>query len=245
MNQNSHCPWELPKKPWVLAQTWEKSLFCHWPTSVNHIRSLVPSIIEIDTFDKEAWISVVPFQMSDIRLRLFPIIPLVNKFPELNVRTYVIHQGKPGIFLFSCDAANHLVVSFARTVSHLPYFHAQMELSQKGEEIEFISKRTHHNTPGAKFHSLYYPISDAFHARKDSLDYWLMERYCLYTIHQRKLYRTDIHHSPWPLQHAEAELIHNNAVKSCNITIKEDQKPLLHFAKKLRVKVWSHFIVND
>ncbi|MFC4077528.1 YqjF family protein [Salinithrix halophila] len=243
LNQTSHRPWKLPKKPWVMSQTWGKALFSHWPVSVDQIRDLVPPILEIDTFDNQAWISVVPFEMSDIQLRLLPAFPLANLFPELNVRTYVIYQGKPGVFFFSCDAANPLAVVFARSIYHLPYLNARMCLAQKEEEIEFKSKRTHRNTPKAEFHCLYKPVSDVFFAQKDSLDYWLMERYCLYTTYHKKLFRTNIHHLPWPLQHAEAEFIHNTMVDPWRISIPKNQRPLLHYANSINVLAWQHFCV--
>ncbi|MDR6226854.1 YqjF family protein [Desmospora profundinema] len=242
LNQTSHRPWELPTQPWVMSQTWGKALFSHWSVSINQIRDLVPPCLEIDTFDNQGWISIVPFEMSDIRLRRLPVIPYANRFPELNVRTYVIHRGKPGVFFFSCDAAHRLAVAFARSAYHLPYLNAQMSLIQRGEEIEFTSKRTHPNTPVAEFHCLYRPVSDVFYAQKNTLEHWLMERYCLYTTHQKKLYRTDIHHLPWSLQHAEAEFRQNTAAEACKISIPKGQKPLLHYAKGLKVLAWPRFL---
>lgn len=238
INQTSHRPWGLPKQPWVMSQTWGKALFSHWPVSVNQICDLVPPALEIDTFDNQTWISIVPFEMSDIRCRWLPIIRLANRFPQLNVRTYVIHQGKPGVFFFSCDADHLLAVAFARSVYHLPYLKARMNLRQKGNGIEFISKRTHWNTQKAEIHCVYRPVSDEFQTQKDSLDYWLMERYCMYTTHQKKLYRSDIHHLPWSLQHAEAEFSHNTMMESCKISIPKGEKPILHYAENLKVLAW-------
>jgi len=91
-----------------MQQTWHDLLFMHWPISASLIRPIVPSELELDTFDGEAWIAVVPFWMSGIRQRGFPAIPGLSRFPELNVRTYVRVQDKPGVYFFSLDAASSI-----------------------------------------------------------------------------------------------------------------------------------------
>jgi uncharacterized protein len=227
-------------RPWIMHQSWGKALFAHWPVSVQSMRDLVPSLLQIDTFDKQAWISLVSFEMSHVRLRGLPALPFANRFPELNVRTYVIHQNKPGIFFFSCDASNRLAVIFGRATYHLPYFYAQMSLTPQAQQIQFTSQRIHRHTLAAAFHCQYRPTSDVFQAVKDSLDDWLMERYHLYATHRNKLYRTDVHHLPWPLQHAEAEFAQNTVAKASLISLPADQQPILRYAEKVKVQVWPY-----
>ena len=100
LDQTTHRPWPLPQTPWLLFMRWHDLLFAHWPIGVDSIRSLIPAVLDIDTFDGSAWIGVVPFHMSGVRPRFVPI-PLA--FPELNVRTYVKYRGKTGVWFFgSC-----------------------------------------------------------------------------------------------------------------------------------------------
>ena len=60
----AHRPWPLPKGGWVMAQKWHNLLFAHWPVSPAAIRKLIPEKLELDTYDGQAWISIVPFTMS-------------------------------------------------------------------------------------------------------------------------------------------------------------------------------------
>jgi len=84
MEQTGHRPWPLPPTHWVLSMRWHDLLFLHWPVRPELIRPLIPTAVELDTFDGWCWIGVVPFHMSGVRPRYVPI-PMA--FPELNVRT--------------------------------------------------------------------------------------------------------------------------------------------------------------
>ena len=107
LTEIAHRPWPIPPGPWIMAQSWHNLLFAHWPIDAARLRTLrplIPAALEIDTFDGEAWIGVVPFRMSGVRLRGTPALPTLSAFPELNVRTYVKRDGKPGVWFFSLDA---------------------------------------------------------------------------------------------------------------------------------------------
>ena len=94
-----------------MAQTWHDLLFAHWRVSAAALRPLVPEGLAIDEFDGSAWLAVVPFRMSGVRLRWTLALPWLSVFPELNVRTYVTYKGKPGVWFFSLDAGNPLAVT--------------------------------------------------------------------------------------------------------------------------------------
>ncbi|SFJ67087.1 YqjF family protein [Thermoflavimicrobium dichotomicum] len=242
-DQTEHRPWPVPSKPWLITQTWEHLLFAHWPIPVESIRNLVPSILEIDTFDHYAWISVVPFQISQIRLRGIVPIPF-STFPELNVRTYVVYRNKPGVYFFSCDAASWLAVIAGKTIHHLPYYHAHGQLIHQNDWITFTSRRNGSKTIPAVFEAQYRPVSGVYHASDNSLDHWLTERYCLYTTYHNKLYRCDIHHLPWPLQQAEAEIVQNTLMTSQQIFL-PNIPPIFHYAKNLTAFIWTLTLEND
>ncbi|NJM40830.1 MAG: DUF2071 domain-containing protein [Anaerolineae bacterium] len=239
-------PYPAPTMPWVMRQTWHDLLFMHWPVPLEALRPHIPPSLSIDTFDGQAWIAVVPFRMSDIAPRaLFPV-PWLSVFPELNVRTYVIRDGKPGVWFFSLEAGNSLAVWLARTWFKLPYFHARMKLAPSpvptGEGLSYVSHRIHPNAPSANFVGSYAPIAPPFEAQPGSLEYFLTARYCLYTTDiadaDGRVYRGEIDHPPWPLQLAKAEVRANTMTDWLKITL-PDVKPLLHFSRKLVVVVWG------
>jgi len=198
------------------------------------MRPLVPAQLTLDTFDGQCWAGVIPFHMSGIRGRGLPALPGLSRFPELNVRTYVIYGGRPGVYFFSLDAGNLPAVWAARKVYHLPYFHAAMSSRELGGNIHYSSHRLR---GAAEFRGQYRATSDMRLREKGSIEHWLTERYCLYTTHRGQVYRGEIHHAPWPLQDAEAEFETNTVAAAAGILLPASA-PLLHFARRLEVLIW-------
>ena len=233
---DSHRQWALPKIPWNMKQTWSELLLANYPIKLDVLRKLVPESLPLDSFDGKGWIGVVPFQMSDIRLRGLPAIPGTDRFPELNVRTYVTLDGKPGVYFFNLDAANRLAVWTAKRFYHLPYQHADMKLQQSEGTIHFESKRI--SESDAQLVCSYHPISEPFTAEKGTFDEWMAERYCFYTVNKKGApLRCDILHQPWQLQHAKAEFNQNTILSSHGINV-ENSEPVLHFSKEIEVRAW-------
>jgi len=220
-----------------MEQTWHDLLFAHWPVAAEKLRRLVPKELPLDRYSGHAWVGLVPFWMSGIRGRFLPPLPGLSTFPELNVRTYVIRDGRPGVYFFSLDAASLPAVRAARAAYHVPYFLAQMQVVDRDGKIEYTSQRIHLPTP-AVFRGHYRPIRGVELREPGSLEHWLTDRYCLYTRVDGNVYRGEIHHEPWPLQDAEANIEENSMASAAGITL-PDEAPLLHFARELRVLLWA------
>jgi hypothetical protein len=227
-----------------MLQTWHSLLFMHWPVRAAALAPFVPDSLEIETFDGTAWVAVVPFGMRRVRLRGFPEIPGTSAFLELNVRTYVRPrraegQAKPGVWFFSLDAENRLAVEVARRWFHLPYFHARMSLESREDTYSYRSTRVHRGSPAAEFACRYGPDGPVTPSVPGSLEHWLTERYCLYCTDSRgRLQRGEIHHAPWPLQRATADLEVNSMASASSIPL-PGTPPLMHFARELDVRIWS------
>jgi uncharacterized protein YqjF (DUF2071 family) len=233
----AHRPWTMPDRPWVMTQTWHDLLFAHWPVDRSQLRSKVPAAFELDLFNGDAWIGIVPFHMTNVAPRGVPSLPWVSEFPELNVRTYVRVGDRAGIYFFSLDAGSALAVQAARTLLNLPYHSASMAVSRTGTVVGYSSAR--HSDPTAQFSVTYEPIGSVFVALEGSLEYFLTERYCLYHLdHRGAPYRLEIHHPPWPLQRAEAQLVRNTMAEVNGVGL-PDQPPLLHFAKRQDMVAWA------
>jgi hypothetical protein len=222
-----------------MAQTWHDLLFAHWPVSLAELRSQIPASLEIETFNGTAWVAVVPFRMSGVRIRGAPPVPWLSAFPELNVRTYVTRDGKPGVCFFSLDAANAVAVLIARSWFHLPYFRAVMQIQKRGDWFEYTSLRRHRGAPPAELSAKYRPTATPQPPVPGTLEHFLTERYCLYTTDRSgRPIRCEIHHAPWPLQLAEAQFARNTMSDASGITL-PDTRPLLHFASRQDVIVWA------
>jgi uncharacterized protein len=198
-NDAEHRPWPLPERAWSNAQSWVDLAFLHWRVDAEVLAKLVGRSVELELFDGYAWLGIVPFQLTDLRVRGLPPLPRVSAFPELNVRTYVTRDGKPGIWFFSLDAASTLAVESAKRLYRLPYNRAQMTHRRVGDRVLFESAR-----PGAAFSGGYRGNGPLFQSEPGSLEEFLTERYCLYTEDGGRPYRAEIHHRPWQLQRGEA-----------------------------------------
>jgi uncharacterized protein YqjF (DUF2071 family) len=222
--------------------TWQHLLFAHWPVAADALRPLVPPTLELDTFEGRAWVGVIPFSMTGVRPRLVPPLPWVSRFLELNVRTYVTgppRDSKPGVYFFSLDAANPIAVATARWRYRLPYFNARMRLALTGDEVRYTSDRTHRGAPSARLEARYRPVGPEFRAPDGSIDEWLTARYCLYTVDaEGAAHRAVIHHDPWPLQPATAEIATNTMAQAAGIVL-EGPPTHLHFVRRLDVVAWS------
>src|SRR5215467_7737 len=236
LTQTAHRPFPLPSAPWIMVQQWHDLLFAHWPVPLEQIRRVVPKELELDLFQGKAYVAVAPFRMSGIRARGLPPIPGLSRTPELNVRTYVSYRGIPGVYFFSLDAASLPVVWGARAGFGLPYFHARMSVKIVDSKIHYSSSRLHDPRP-AEFRARYWPASEPRLREKGSLEYFLTERYCLYVVRSGKVFRAVIHHLPWPLQDAEAEIDVNTMTRPAGIEL-PTSKPLLHFSRFLKVLIW-------
>lgn len=233
-----HRPWPVPVERWSWRQSWCDLLFAHWPVPAAALRPLVPPELTIQEFDGSSWIGVVPFHMQGVMLRPLPDLPWISAFPELNLRLYVEHQGRPGVWFLSLDAANPLAVWAARRFFHLPYFHARMRIAGLPGHAEYDSLRL--SPPGGVgFRARYRPVSDPYEAKPGTLEHWLTERYCLYARSPRgRLLRAEVHHHPWPLQRAEAEIERNDLLAPHGLSV-SGPPAQLHFARRLDVAVWS------
>lgn len=232
-----HRPWPLPSLPWVMFQSWRDLLFAHWPIPADSLRPLVPPPLVLEEYDGSAWLGLTPFRIADLHARGIPPIPGLAAFPEMNLRTYVRHDDRPGIFFLSLDADHRLAVLAARATYRLPYRKATMRVERQGEDVVYDSRREDDPVP-ADFSARYRPAGDVFTALPGTLEYFLVERYALYTVpREGSVLRADIHHPPWPLQPAEAE-IRTNTVPSAHGIALPDRPPLLHFSARQDTLIW-------
>src|SRR5688572_17977314 len=175
LSRQGHRPWPVPASEWQWRQSWLDLLFLHWPVPAAALRPLIPAALELQERDGAAWLGLVPFRMEGVMRRPLPDLPWVSAFPELNVRTYVELDGKPGVWFLSLDATNALAVWAARRFFHLPYFRADMRLSQSGDSIDYVSAR---RQSSFAFRGAYRPLGAVYDSAPGTLENFLTERYC-------------------------------------------------------------------
>lgn len=238
LSETGHRPWPPPKGSWLMGQTWVNLLFAHWRIPEEALRKVVPPQLPIDTYEGSAWLGVTPFYVRGLRLRGTAPAPVLSSFPELNVRTYVSIEGKPGIYFLSLDADSGPAVTAARRAYRLPYFRSRIEVRQDKEgTISYDLIRTSDDGPPAYFEGRYGSEGEELPIEDGSLERWLTERYCLYTLDDAgRIQRGDIHHPPWPLRRAWAEIETNTMAMPLGIEL--EGEPLLHFSPRQDVVIW-------
>ena len=232
LQEIEHRPWPLPDRPWVMGQTWDDLLFTHWRVDADALRPHVPDRLAIDEHDGSAWIGVTPFVVSGLRARGTLPLPYVSGFRELNVRTYVTLDAKPGIWFFSLDASSRAAVAAARRLYRLPYFRADITLDRRPERVLYEGVRSEQKAFSCAYRGLGSPAAPA----PGSLEHFLVERYCLYTEHERQVSRAEIHHRPWPLEEAEVSIDLNTITPDA---VRIDGEPIAHFSRQQDVVIWS------
>ena len=222
-----------------MHQSWSDLLFAHWPVDPGQLSSQLPPGLDLDLFDGEAWVGLVPFRMSNVRLRWTPNLPGFSTFPELNLRTYVRIKDRPGVWFLTLEASQKLAVRIARAWFHLPYHDANMRCDRDGPDIVYESVRTGRAAKKPRFKGRYGPRGEVYLSRAGSLEHWLTERYCLYACSpDGTILSADVQHGPWPLQAAGAEIELEELTAAHGITLPA-REPLLHFARHIDVVTWA------
>ena len=238
MREAAHRPYPLPDEPWVMGQSWERLLFAHWSVGPEAMRTLVPPGLEVDVRDGRAWLGITPFRLRGLRARWTPTVPGISMFLETNVRTYVVRDGKPGIYFFRLLATSRGAVALARLGYRLPYRRAEGTMRCEGDETRYAIRLCDTGRRGAAgMRARYAGRRPAARPEPGSLEAWLVERYCLYAQSpQGGLLRTDIHHRPWSIApaagHVEVEGLAPELLEPL------EGEPLLHVAEQQDVLVW-------
>ena len=221
-------------------QTWESLLFLHWRVPVEHLRPLVPAALEIDTFEGDAWVGLVPFTMKGVRLAGLPAVPGTSDFHETNLRTYVHHRGEnPGVWFFSLDAAAWLPVQVARAGWHLPYHHARMSLTRGDDGVVEYDTARLGSTAAAHCKVRYRPDGEVTPAVPGTLEHFLAERYLLYADRGGgRIQRGQVHHTPYPLQRATVLSWEESIFAAAGIA-RPAGEPVAHYAAGVSVDVFD------
>ena len=226
-------PYPLPRSPWVMTQVWNDLLFLHYPIDPDLLRAHVPKELELDLYQGEAWISIIPLKITGSRVRKTPALPVISSYIELNVRTYVVYKGVPGIYFFSLDANSLANVLGAKAVTALPYKLASMQFNQTENEFYMKSERIG-DKEAYQFEVSYRREERMAEPIADTLDFWLLERYCMYSYYGKQILRGDIHHDAWKVSGVSASIRKNTMLSFLGDELSVNEPRLLHYARMKR-----------
>lgn len=216
-----------------MLQRWQSLTFLHWRYEPDVIRALLPAQVELDTFDRSAWVGLAPFLLTGLRFPFLPPAPFVSRFPETNVRTYVRGpDGERGVWFFTLEADRLLAVLGARWFYHLPYRWAAMNVRRTAGQAEYRSSRKPPFGKGSS-HVVVEPGPSLI---PGDLDNFLTARFRLYTVDRNRLYFANIHHQPWLLQKARLVKLEEDVIENSGVP-KPYGEPTVHFSSDLQVRI--------
>jgi uncharacterized protein len=217
----------------IMRQSWHDVTFIHWRCDPGTARKLIPRELELDLFEGNCWIGLVPFLITDLTAPRGPALPWLSTFPETNVRTYVTdRQGRRGVWFFSLDAARLLAVVGARAGFGLPYFWARMKVVSGPEAVRYSSRRL---TSPAAMSEIEIAPGPAIPA-PSALEDYLTARFRLYAQRRGHLVTAGISHQPWPLRKASIVNMRQDLAQTAGLPGPEST-PLVHFAQRVDVLV--------
>lgn len=221
-----------------MLQRWESLTFLHWSYDAQTVRALLPkalvrSGVELDVFDGRAWVGLVPFVVSGVRLPGTPALPWLSRFPETNVRTYLRgHDGQPAVWFFTLEADRLAAVLAARSGFGLLYRWAQMSVAESADGVHYRSSR--HRLYGRGDADIL--VSPGNAVKAGSLAEFLTARFRLYSTFGSRVAYANIEHAAWPLQEARAIRIEQNLFENSGVPHPVGD-PVVQFARSLDVRI--------
>ena len=235
--QSSHLPFSMPERKHSLVQQWRYLTFMHWEVSPKLLYPYLPKGIELDLFEGKGYIGLIPFLMKDVHPRLLFPVDGISNFPEFNIRTYVKVKNKPGVFFLTLDAQSYITCLYAPYAYGLPYNYCKGNITVENKKYIWNSYRRKRGFELSGFSMI---KSEAIIPDKGSLEEFLFERYCLFSIRNKKICIGYTKHNPWSVHRAHAKLVTNNLTKSFKLGIKNLLEPeLVHISTGVYVNAWS------
>lgn len=228
--------WKMPANDWIWYQEWNRALFFHWKVDKEMLEALLPRGLEADTYNGQAWISVVAFTMENIRPRYLPAVPAISDFHEVNVRTYVRSGEEAGVYFLSLEGQKYLSVRLSRSLSGLPYETAGIH-RRHGNKHSYLSR----NKRTGNFLETDYTTGKELPV-KTPLDAWLTERY--YTFHHKggRLYRYAVHHPEWRLRTPQFERLLIR-YKTGPFSLIDADLEAVHYSEGVQVIAWPKAVL--
>ncbi len=218
-----------------MTQVWRDVTFAHWPVAVDAVEAILPPGLEVDTFDGQAWVSLVGFEMDSLRLRAMPAIPTTNRFLEFNVRTYVVGPDGPGVWFCSLDVAHWLPALVARIGFALPYDKGAVDVIHDRSRIVWTVDRTWPETAQGSL-AVSIDAAETQPVDDDPLARFLTSRWRLYaTTRSGRLVTAPVDHEPWPLTSARFIGADTGLAEVAGFEVVGD--PLVHHASAVHVRV--------
>lgn len=211
------------KKGW--KQKWRDLLLQHFELEdTSFLQKYLPKGCVLDGFEGKHYLGLVSMKMTDVRHKMLPDFVWFKSYHELNVRTYIVHDNKPGVLFLSLDVDSFISMLGARALYGLPYRYRSFQ--SESDAVECKKK------DDLKFSCSYKTEQEASHRPKGSFAFWATERYFFANKYLGKSFIGTISHAPWKLANAEVK---NHSLKILEEYPLGEQHPEVLFCEALHV----------
>jgi uncharacterized protein YqjF (DUF2071 family) len=226
----------------IMLQDWRVLTFLHWRYPAEQVQARLPNGLEVETFDGDAWVGLIPFLMDRVRVPGLPALPWLSRFPETNVRTYVRGpDGRSGIWFFSLDAVRLPAVLVGQTGFGLPYCWSHMSVRYADDALAYHSRRRWPGPAGAHCDAQIEVGEPLDSDDLDPLDHFLTARFRLYSVLAGRVVAADAEHEPWPLHRAWPGHVRQNLIEAAGLPAPTG-RPLMHASpgvRGVRIGMWQ------
>ena len=240
--RSDHLPFPMPERPHSLDQEWKILTFMHWEVDPLKLAKFIPDGLDIDLYEGKAYVGVIPFMMTNVRPRIAFSVPGISTFPEINIRTYVTRDGKSGVLFLTLEAQSLITCSYAPRAYGLPYKYSLSKVSASEGEYSWATRRRDGS---------YELVGECRwdrqtdYAGSGTLEEFLFERYCLYTVHRGNLCIAYTQHEPWKFGPGSVQIKSNSLTKEFDLGIDDLYRPdMVHVSEGVYVKTWSAEVVQ-
>lgn len=190
------------KYPYMAHQQWNDVFFMHWPLEPEKLTPYIPRPLELDTFDKVAWITIVCFVVKNSQLRgfSFPIVPFAI---QTNVRTYVRmpQEKEPGVYFLNLYLNHRFAARSARRIFNLPFRYVEAGRIRKHKTYTYQSKVQ----KGGPF-LLHATFEKSNRVIQSDLIQFLTERYVIWNRKGKQIIKVPISHDQWQIKEANVTI---------------------------------------
>ena len=186
----------------LLLAAWRRVLMMHFEVDAVALQRDVP--FPLDLYHGRAFVSVVAFTMQGMCPRFggqwtTHLFRPIATHEFLNVRTYVVHDGEPGIHFLMEWLNSRLAVLLGPATFALPYRYGRIayDFRQPRGVLQGRVVDAHRRTALAFCGNLAAPAR-CLRAEAGSLTEWLMERYTAFNAAGGRQRYFRVWHPPWP-----------------------------------------------
>ncbi len=223
------CPTPI-SRAW-LRNRWDDLTFVHWAYAPEEVQALLPDGLRVDTYEEQAWVSLVPFRMRHAGPTFLPALPWISTFAETNVRTYVVDSaGNRAVWFLSLDAVRLPVVAFARWAIGFPYVWSRMTIDRVGQRWSYTT--TTRRWPGRPAAATRLVVDVGERIEPTDLDVFLTARWGTVARWGGRLRHHPVDHPPWVLHDADIVELADTALTACGLAPPAGE-PIVRWAEPL------------